>query len=76
MLNFYELSLFAKKRKNIYRVNLFISCLLYLSVEICLFLNDGTLTFLCSMSRASHMEATIFETSPKLAFGFCPLIAA
>lgn len=32
--------------------------------------------FLCSMSRLSHMEATIFETSPKLAFGFCPLMAA
>lgn len=35
-----------------------------------------TLTFLCSVSRASHIDATIFDTSPKLAFGFCPFIAA
>lgn len=34
------------------------------------------LTCFCSSPRLSHMEATILETSPNVAFGFCPLIAA
>jgi hypothetical protein len=46
------------------------------SVPISASFRRDTLTFLCSESRASHMEATILETSPKLAFGFCPLMAA
>lgn len=34
------------------------------------------LTFLLSVSKASHIDATILDTSPKLALGFDPLIAA
>lgn len=34
------------------------------------------LTFLCSAGNTSHIDATIFETSPNEALGFCPLIAA
>lgn len=34
------------------------------------------ITCFCSSPKLSHMEATIFETSPKVALGFCPLIAA
>jgi hypothetical protein len=37
---------------------------------------NTALTFLCSAARASHIEATILDTSPKLAFGFWPLMAA
>lgn len=34
------------------------------------------LTFLCSGAKTSHIDATIFDTSPNDAFGFCPFIAA
>lgn len=34
------------------------------------------LTFLWSGSSPSHIEATILETSPNVALGFCPLMAA
>lgn len=33
-------------------------------------------TCFCSSPRPSHIDATILETSPKVAFGFCPLMAA
>lgn len=33
-------------------------------------------TSLCSCANASHIDATIVDTSPNDAFGFCPLIAA
>lgn len=34
------------------------------------------LTFLWSGANTSHIDATIFETSPNEAFGFCVLIDA
>ena len=34
------------------------------------------LTFLWSGANTSHIDATIFETSPNEALGFCPLIDA
>ena len=34
------------------------------------------LTCFCSSPRLSHIDATIFETSPNVALGFCPLMAA
>lgn len=47
------------------------------SLNLCWFLRiKPKLTFLCSGSSTSHIDATIFETSPNEAFGFCPLIAA
>lgn len=36
----------------------------------------GRLTCFCSSPKLSHMEATILDTSPKVALGFCPLMAA
>lgn len=54
--------------------------------EICLFLfiipysyfstAFPPLTCFSSSARPSHMEATIFDTSPKVALGFCALILA
>jgi hypothetical protein len=37
---------------------------------------QNLLTFLCSGDKTSHIEATILDTSPNEAFGFCPLMAA
>lgn len=31
---------------------------------------------MCSCANASHIDATIVDTSPNDAFGFCPFIAA
>lgn len=36
----------------------------------------GASTCFCSSPKLSHMEATIFDTSPNVALGFCPLMAA
>lgn len=36
----------------------------------------GACTCFCSSARLSHIEATIFDTSPKEALGFWPLMAA
>lgn len=45
-------------------------------IKIALKKIKSTLTFLLSASSESHRDATIFETSPKLAFGFCPFMEA
>lgn len=41
-----------------------------------IWISNKILTFFESVSRTSHIEATIFDTSPNEAFGFCPLMAA
>ncbi len=42
----------------------------------CLSRENMSWTCFCSSPRLSHMEATILDTSPKVALGFWPLMAA